>query len=164
MTDQQITIYALIDPRTDAIRYIGKSANPDVRYASHCTASSPLRAVRAWITELAKRKLRPRLRLLEVVPAASADATEARWIARESGPGLLNRRGGSTGRPLKAAEERASHRVTIRLTAREAAELARISEVLGQGAGDVVRRGIRAVGAQLASQDGVIAQNVAPLK
>ncbi len=56
-------IYALVDPRTSAVRYVGITTNPALRLASHRfrPASDQMRQ---WVRELSKEKLRPSLQVL----------------------------------------------------------------------------------------------------
>lgn len=79
-------IYALIDPTTKVVRYIGASANPRLRLNNHvCNAG----AVRykgtkraAWLLRLASRGLRPQLKVLEVCTDRSWQIAEREWITK----------------------------------------------------------------------------------
>ncbi len=75
-------IYALVDPRTNALHYIGHSSNPERRLQAHLRetrGSNPDKE--AWVAELREFELRPRLTILEHVAVADAvREREDRWI------------------------------------------------------------------------------------
>lgn len=80
----QHQIYALVDPRDNEIRYIGKSVNPQKRlnmhlfYASHGAHTYALR----WIKGLLNNDLQPILRILEEnISTDQIDEREKWWIA-----------------------------------------------------------------------------------
>ena len=69
-----ISIYALVDPRTDCIRYIGQSG--------HCWEAKREQHRRArWILGLLKLGLKPEMVVLEEVAADQANDAERFWIA-----------------------------------------------------------------------------------
>ncbi|MGQ4343621.1 hypothetical protein [Streptomyces sp. SAS_275] len=85
------TIYALIDPRTETVRYVGQTTKPiEVRLAGHLAAPAPL--VRSWIEELAVEGRRPGIiPIREGVPTGELDSAEREEIAAHSAIGdLLN--------------------------------------------------------------------------
>lgn len=86
------TIYALIDPRDNKIRYIGKTEKPVLaRLASHlATPTNP--AMRVWINALSLQGLVPRIEPLATVPVPQLDHEEQQQIRRhaDSGHRLLN--------------------------------------------------------------------------
>lgn len=66
-------IYALIDPRTDAIRYIGRTVNMEVRLSGHLSdmwgtphKRGRLTRKEAWLAELLGSGLDPEIRLLSI--------------------------------------------------------------------------------------------------
>jgi hypothetical protein len=75
-------IYALVDPRSEAIHYIGQSANPQRRLQRHLQERGGSNAGKeAWIAELRGVAARPQLLILEhVTVAATAREREDRWI------------------------------------------------------------------------------------
>lgn len=91
----KITIYALKDPRTDLICYIGQAANPQARLAQHCKelvfnfGGTPKQE---WITELYKLGLKPEMKVLKEVRPEIATETEYKMIKQysDSGSELLN--------------------------------------------------------------------------
>jgi hypothetical protein len=88
-------IYALIDPRTHRVGYVGKTDNPDkrlfdhVRQARHKVGRNTLKG--AWLRELTALGLRPDLLVLEEC-FGEWQSREKYWIART--PGLLNEKSG----------------------------------------------------------------------
>lgn len=76
-----IYIYALIDPFTEEIRYIGKSVNPKARLQGHCT--NPDGTYRSnWIQTIMAQGVKPNMRILEELPGgANWQDAERRWIA-----------------------------------------------------------------------------------
>lgn len=73
-------IYALKDPRTDDIRYIGKSNYPARRLGEHIAGNSN-KAKSVWIGELVDAGLKPKLVNLEEVPRDEWREREMHWIA-----------------------------------------------------------------------------------
>lgn len=70
-------IYALVDPRNDTIRYVGKTVQIRVRYKQHCQPMSNSRNSykRNWLKSLLP--LIPRIEILETVPIGG------NWVERE---------------------------------------------------------------------------------
>ena len=75
-------IYALIDPRTDEIRYIGKADDPFKRLKGHlkfsrlgCNSHK-----NNWIKSLIKIGLIPALKILEKVPYSEWEQKEQHYI------------------------------------------------------------------------------------
>lgn len=132
------TIYALVDPRDHAIRYVGCITAPywgvRERVSGHVVAAragaSP--PVSRWVRELLAADLRPAFTILGGHPFADmrhgqgreeASLAERKWIAklRDEGAALLNVRPGGIGkaarsiRPLQpwSVERRAAHRLAV---------------------------------------------------
>ena len=84
-------VYALVDPETGAVRYIGRSNKPQVRYNHHMTGMYS-RQKRKWIDDLATRGLRPTLTILEECEAAQVEERETYWLYHyiDDGAHLLN--------------------------------------------------------------------------
>ena len=85
MTDtREGTVYALIDPRDQKIRYIGKTEKPILtRLAGHLGApTNP--AMRVWINALAHQGIVPRIEPVATAPVARLDAEERRQIGRHA--------------------------------------------------------------------------------
>lgn len=94
-----IYIYALIDPLTNQVRYIGKSVDPVTRFQAHCNDSVETWRTN-WIHSLAKRGARPILLLLDrLADSDDWQSAERAWIAfgRERGWPLTNCTDGGDG-------------------------------------------------------------------
>lgn len=62
----KIWIYALLDPRNNEIRYIGKSKDPQKRFKQHIYTSSKENTRKGnWIKSLIKKDLKPILKILK---------------------------------------------------------------------------------------------------
>ena len=94
-----VSIYALIDPRSDEIRYIGKSVDPDMRYQQHLNESAVNNGKIAWIEELQNEGHKPLLEILELTTENEWAERERWWIKRglEFGWNLLNIKSGGSG-------------------------------------------------------------------
>ena len=91
-------IYGLTDPRTQQLRYVGKSHNPTKRKRGHL--KDPARTHKAcWIRSLLKEDLAPEVIILEEVHRASWEDAEKWWIAyfRSIGADLTNATSGGEG-------------------------------------------------------------------
>lgn len=62
-------IYALIDPRTDHIRYIGKTNNPEIRLKNHLKSFqlSYKTKKNSWIKSLLKNNLKPTFEIIDII-------------------------------------------------------------------------------------------------
>lgn len=76
------SIYALVDPRTEEVRYIGYTGNLKNRYTTHCSLKDKGNPEKqAWVDELKALKLKPQLIVLEETPEkADALLCEKSWI------------------------------------------------------------------------------------
>jgi hypothetical protein len=98
-------IYALADPRTGRIMYVGQSIDIDKRYRSHLDIDryEPNIAKRRWLRELARLNLKPSLIVLEECAFAELDEAERRTISSLKASGLAELNltpGGSTDRSV----------------------------------------------------------------
>lgn len=107
-------IYALHDPRTGQVRYVGMSEHPIRRLTEHLKPSRLAAKTHknSWIKSLLRIGLKPTLSILEIVEMGTWQDTERRWIAA-FGKSLTNgaeggRGGGLT--PEVRAKIGASHR------------------------------------------------------
>jgi len=117
-TDEQVTIYALADPRDGDVRYIGKAVYPDKRLRQHLSPSQ-LDYYRSqknsWIKSLLTAGVKPTMHVLELVDHQDANAAECRWIEKALGMGarLTNGTAGGDGGavvdPEAKARIRAAH-------------------------------------------------------
>lgn len=79
---EEMFIYLLIDPITEEVRYIGYTIHPLVRLTGHKshpdgTHYSPKQE---WISSLKKLGMKPRLIVIDKVPAQEAPGVEKEWI------------------------------------------------------------------------------------
>jgi len=93
-------IYALKDPRTNIIRYVGKANDPYVRYRHHlikCRDKNTHK--RNWINNLRNQNLKPILEILEEVPIDKWKEYEKMYIKKYSDEGcdLMNYTDGGDG-------------------------------------------------------------------
>ena len=85
------TIYALVDPRTEEVRYIGCTMQPlEQRAKAHLTDRGNARKYQ-WVQELRQANLEPKVQLLEEAENEPAER-EQHWIALKQAEGceLLN--------------------------------------------------------------------------
>lgn len=101
-TPETTFIYALVDPETNEVRYIGKANNPQERYKRHLRKDEDHFHKTHWINKLRSQGLKPTLQILEEVPYAHWGERERYWIAfyRAQGCQLTNlAEGGKGGNP-----------------------------------------------------------------
>jgi hypothetical protein len=93
-TNGQVTIYALTDPDSGEVCYVGRTANNALqRYSEHLLRTRKASPRWAWIQALREQRKVPTLKILqEHVSAEDAAGREEYWIAywREQGAVLLN--------------------------------------------------------------------------
>jgi len=112
MVTSKFIIYALLDPETYDVRYIGKSSSmfkrPSQKHSAHCAC---------WIKSLENRHLKPVVRVLSFEDDKDeCNESEKRWIKffRESGEDLTNIMDGGEGvtfgykQPKEVIEKRAA--------------------------------------------------------
>jgi hypothetical protein len=108
------SIYALVDPRTNAVRYIGWTVNVRRRLCGHLRrARTEHGAHRAgWLRQLMRLGLRPNVQIVERGVGVGWQAAEKKWIANflATGARLTNKTFGGDGtlgfRPSFSAEHR----------------------------------------------------------
>lgn len=114
------TVYALTDPRTGAVRYVGISVDVQNRLRHHvyrCTHPHGNSALQKWLSELGALNLTPKAIILdEHVAERYWEPAEKHWIAElaEAGCALTNATPGGWGKGRKrTAEERATLRAAF---------------------------------------------------
>lgn len=84
--EPSITIYGLVDPRSDMIRYVGKALNPEERFKCHLRdwrrPEWEHLPVYRWIASLHSVGLFPKMVTLEVVGATRWEFAEVSWIKK----------------------------------------------------------------------------------
>jgi len=95
-------IYALLDPRDNSVRYIGKTINPKDRLRQHlyCKKEHNYRSI--WINSLIKKNLKPLMKILKICPLTEFVKYETEFIrlykdskltnSDETGQGNINRK------------------------------------------------------------------------
>ena len=152
-----VTIYALVDPRDGATRYIGQTTSPlPLRLSQHLLdnrhAGNPKHE---WLCDLERDHLRPRIIPLVVAATADADAVERRMIAAcvEGGATLTNTRhnmmASLTGRSMtthlrRTTRPRVEKNVTIRFSEEMRARLDRVAAHRDIAVGTMIRDMIEA--------------------
>ena len=94
-----IFIYALVDPDTDEVRYVGKATNLYKRFIAHINEKGSTRKCR-WIAKLINSNKFPKIKILEIVRGVIDWKTaESYWIRfyRELGSDLCNHTSGGEG-------------------------------------------------------------------
>lgn len=91
-------IYALIDPTTERVRYVGKSNNPQLRHKEHIREAKSERLTRkqVWIGSLLDTGVEPILEILEEVDDYEWQVAERTYIW-SFGPSLTNATSGGDG-------------------------------------------------------------------
>lgn len=94
-------IYALMDPRDNQVRYVGKSNEPRRRFSKHLRAAQDCPRIR-WIRALQRLNLEPGLEILEEVYKSAWEGAEQSWIAYflHEGADLTNMTGGGDAPPI----------------------------------------------------------------
>lgn len=88
-TNRQVTIYALCDPDTNEVRYIGQTVDPSIRLRAHLSDSFSGQSNKdKWIRSLLVRGKHPTLQALAVVNVADADTAELDAIQQANRDGF----------------------------------------------------------------------------
>jgi len=132
----EVTIYALCEPDTGEVHYIGQTRNGlDARLYQHLVTRGGNATKRAWLNGLEARQARPVIKTLAVVTADNALAAEAAHIKAHVARGcpLTN----TTHNPLATLPRRISYvedltyQTVVRLPDDVAAELQEVAKGLG---------------------------------
>jgi len=76
----EVYIYALIDPTTKEIRYIGKTIKPEARLSAHMAAKDANRHKCNWIKKLKRNGKKPVMEIIEVTSDDKWKQRETYWI------------------------------------------------------------------------------------
>ena len=108
--ENRVEIYALLDPRDSAIRYIGKANNTLKRFKGHLSETRRQTPVYCWIGTLRELGLVPAFQVLSVCTRANWQQCEREAIAsaRLGGANILNLANGGN-EPYCAPEIRAAN-------------------------------------------------------
>jgi len=140
----EVTIYALEDPDTGEVRYIGQTrCGVDKRLHQHLVTREGNATKLAWLEDLDARQARPAVKTLAVVTADEALAAEAEHIRAHVARGcpLTN----ATHNPLATLPRRTSYiedftyRTAVRFPAEAGEELERVAKEMGVAPAVAVR-------------------------
>jgi hypothetical protein len=101
----EVSIYVLIDPRDDTVRYVGRSVDPKTRLAYHIADSTGRK--REWIHELKAEGILPRMEIVDRASWSEWESAEQQWIQfYASRGGLYNVEVGGRGYLYKKKHKR----------------------------------------------------------
>lgn len=105
-------IYGLVDPRTQELRYVGKTKDAYERFYDHLRIRKNCH-LRNWIRQLKSCGLRPRMIIIQEVPDELWPEAEIYWISFFEGIGarLCNQHGGGLGGSYKSISD--EHRANL---------------------------------------------------
>jgi hypothetical protein len=111
--DKKTYIYALTDPRTNEVRYIGKADEPSTRLKHHLKPKQlqVKTAKNSWLKNLLADNIQPKLKIVEEVFIENWENRERYWIAYYTSLGyrLTNgTKGGDGGAPNEEARKKIS--------------------------------------------------------
>jgi len=101
MTLNTVAIYALCDPDTGEVRYVGKTTDPKRRMGQHRRRAKLKQThCASWIAALMERERLPVFVILEEIHGGNWINAERRWVTeyRERGARLTNLTSGGEGR------------------------------------------------------------------
>lgn len=87
-----VTIYALLEPESQSVRYVGLTRRPRIRVGQYFRGDGHTKHMRNWLRSLLEKNRKPIFHLLEESDEGMAGARESFWIAKFKGEGanLLN--------------------------------------------------------------------------
>lgn len=93
-------IYALVDPRDGAIRYVGKTVDIKIRLVQHFSDGGGAKRKHEWLRELRTLSLAPEVKILAEVDSENCFIEEKVWIKKMIADGcdLVNGNMGGGGR------------------------------------------------------------------
>jgi hypothetical protein len=103
-------IYELLDPRTNEVRYVGKTKNLKKRYNAHLSNLGSMTKKTSWIKSLKAKNLKPIMRVIAVTTEKHINNSEISYIKNSSN--LTNGTCGGDGQSNMSAETRAKIRLT----------------------------------------------------
>lgn len=139
-------IYALIDPRTKKIRYIGKANDPTQRLSGHINyCKNHTSHTSNWIRQLTDANLRPDIAIIECVKKNKWQERECYWIKyfRKMGCSLTNSTDGGEGctNPSKTTRQKMREAALGKIISKETKEKLRLINT-GRKVSDAARQKI----------------------
>lgn len=132
-----IYIYALVDPTTNEVRYVGKTKDLNVRMYQHCHPTLKDKSDKAnWVRQLIAAGQTPQMLILEECTSQTWRATEQKWITHYCAINqkMTNIRKGGDGRNGEYSKKLSSIGITknmqVRLMAYAKKEDVAISEIV----------------------------------
>ncbi len=109
MYAESVSIYVLIDPRNNEIRYVGKTSTPlqqRLNRHRHDARHGPRSHKANWLSQLLRCGYEPRMEIVQVVSVSSWEDAEKYWIGyyREIGCRLTNMTDGGDSGPTMCGE------------------------------------------------------------
>lgn len=146
-----VYIYALLDPDTDEVRYIGKTNDLNKRMSGHCRTDQKSKTHKAkWINKLIASGKTPKMLVIEECTLDTWEEVECRWIAhyRAVNKRLTNIADGGRGARMKVEHRPAerpalSEAITALITGSMRAELDDLVTQTGIKQGEIIRRAIQ---------------------
>lgn len=86
--EKQVSIYALTDPSTGEIRYIGKANNAEKRFKGHLAETRRKTPVYSWIKSLREKGMIPGLKVIVVCEQSDWEEQERKAIADARGKSM----------------------------------------------------------------------------
>jgi len=84
-----VYVYALVDPVTHSVRYVGRSRKLIARYSAHMSYWAGNKAKTKWIKSLRRAGMRPALLVLERCKYSTVAEAERKWIEHHRSSGML---------------------------------------------------------------------------
>lgn len=139
-----VYIYALLDPDTNEVRYVGKTTNMKMRNTQHfstCLKGTDKKS--KWIASLREQGKRPKMIPLEECAIDTWVEAEKRWIAhyRLSSKSLTNVSSGGNGAPLPT-QKYPSKIAPLGLPDDTREMLTRMIKITGRSQADIVREAV----------------------
>jgi hypothetical protein len=80
--NQEFFVYSLCDPRTNSVRYIGVTSQPELRYEHHVQDTGKSTTLnRKWLRELKEIGIKPIMTIIEECSRSEKCSRERFWIA-----------------------------------------------------------------------------------
>jgi hypothetical protein len=140
-----IYIYALLDPDTDTVHYVGKTNNMSKRFSQHNrTIQVPKGPKEVWVNSLIANGKKPKMiKLEECVNGAGWESAEKRWIAhfRLSNASLTNVTPGGAGSTI-SRKKYATKTAPIGIPDDIRDQLNRMVQMTGRSQADIARAAI----------------------